>query len=45
MNTVSLRDLAAGTQDGEDFFKKLHDFKYRVLIAQLLADSDEQAKK
>ena len=43
--TASLKDLAAGTRSCEDFFKKLFDFKYRVLLAKLLAESDSGEKK
>jgi hypothetical protein len=43
--TASLKDLATGTRSCEDFFKKLFDFKYRVLLARLLSESDAGEKK
>ena len=43
--TAPLKDLAAGTRSCEDFFKKLFDFKYRVLLTKLLAEPDTGAKK
>ncbi len=37
-SAAAIRELTAGTRSCEDFFRKIFDFKYRVLIARLLQE-------
>jgi hypothetical protein len=36
--TAAIKDLAAGARSHEEFFVKLHEFKYRLLITKLLEE-------
>lgn len=43
--TASLKELAKGARNGQDFYKKLYDFKYRVLLTKLLEEPESGQKQ